>query len=217
VSRYDIYQSALHPPWLAGQVGEGWASALGILKDAWVENAVLAVRQRNVKVCSPDALAYHGSDRALERLPGENVVAYRARLSNAWTLWTYAGTKTGILAAVQGLGLAGAVVKENSDWAIAPSPGFSSGDEWWRFWVVVYPPHAWSAPWTVGDGTLVGAKAIGLQGDLVALSALQRSVAKWKAAHTVLTNIIIVLSGALVGGGWNVGAGTTIGGTAIYV
>jgi hypothetical protein len=213
---YDNFQLALAPPWLQKPVGEAWMSATGLMKDAIVEAAIAGVKCRWLTVCPIDAVPFIGKERNLDQFPGENMNQYRARLLNAWTAWAAAGTKAGVLAAISGLGYSAVTLKENADWAAPVSPGYAPGAEWWRFWVIINQPHAFTVSWNWGDGTTYASKSWGFAGSPAPIQAIQAAIRKWKPAHALCVNIIIVVSGKLIGSTWAVGDGTVLGTKAIY-
>jgi Phage tail protein (Tail_P2_I) len=216
---YADYQLALgHTP-LQGPVGEAFLSAFGLMKDAIVEGTIGALRCRWLTVCPDDALAAIGAERLLPGHAGESPAAYRARLLSAWDLWEYAGTKTGLLAALAGLGYH-ARIFENIDWAAPPSPGYAADEEWWRYWIILDRPHAIEAEWFWDDGTTWGqvGKRWGLTMTADDYAALLRTVALWAPAHALLVSIIVVLSGAITeadGPTW--GDTATWGGSAAFL
>lgn len=220
---YDQYELQSAPPWLQNPVGENWLTALGILKDGLVEGAIAAVKCRWSAVAPEDALPYIGRERSLDRLAAEPIAAYRARLQNAWTAWQYAGTKKGILDAAALLGLTGALIKENADWTVPPSLGYSAGQEWWRFWVIVDRPHPFSIAWAIGDGTLVsGPSAPTVPTILIGLrpfdvyASLVKIIRTWKPAHALLANMTVILSGKLIGyPAWTIADGSVVGASTV--
>ncbi|MGZ3454441.1 MAG: phage tail protein [Polyangiales bacterium] len=200
----------LAPPWLHGRWGEAWARALGLAKDLVAEGAMQAVKARLLRNSPPDALPYAGTDRQIERGPGEADASYRARLLGAFETWRLAGTNKGIVTALAVIGYPKVSIYENKDWA----PG---DPRWWRFWIVVEPPHSFTT-WKLGDGTKLGSKLLGLdEGGKAALDLFRGVVRKWKAAHTTCESILIVLSGTLIGTGWKLGDGTKLGSKSISV
>jgi len=275
---------------MRGPVGEARATADGTFDDAFPEAAIAAVKCRWPTTCPEDALAAIGFERLMSQFPVELVSAFRTRLQQAWSLWPLAGTKVGIITALNLLGFPNVQVFENNDWTVDPSPGFeataavaitgasnagpivvtapghgltigrpvtivgvlgntaangtwdatvidantisipavgngaytSSGTltpipEWWRFWIVINPPHGFAALWRVGDGTLVGdGHSLGLIAP-PNYPALMPTINAWKPAHAKLVNTVALLSGSIVGGGWLVGDGTLVGGSVAFV
>jgi hypothetical protein len=209
---FQDFEVELAPPWLRGRWGEAWARTLGLVKDMLAEGGVEAIKARFLRGGPADALAYAGTDRWIERAPGEGDASYRARLLSAFETWRLAGTNKGITTALAAIGYPKARVFENHDW-------FPSDPRWWRFWIVIDPPHGFSA-WKLGDGTKLGMKLLGLSTDgdtKAALDLLRRVIRKWKAAHTTCERIIIVLFGKLLGTGWKLGDGTKLGAKSVYL
>lgn len=212
---YATYQTSLQPVPLRGTWGEAWGTALGLTKDVCAAATIQAVAARFVQLAPEDALGIIGDERLLPQNPGESAQAYRARLLAAPELWQWAGTEYGIKTALSYLGFSNVDIFENVDWVVPPSPGYSAGDEWWRFWIVIWPPHGFGPPkWRVGDGSIVGAAGLtlGFTYSPTGLPALRPTIFRWKPAHAQLCGVIVVLSGTIVGGGWLIGDGTPIGG-----
>ncbi|MBI2392827.1 MAG: hypothetical protein HYV09_24795 [Deltaproteobacteria bacterium] len=209
---YRDFETELAAPWLRRRVGAAWHQALGLAKDALAEGALQAVKLRFIGGCPTDALPYAGADRSIERVPGEPVESYRARLLHAFDTWRLAGTNKGVREALATIGLTSVVIFEDKDWA-------ASGEEgtWWMFWVVLEPPLPVGPPWTIGDGTMLGEAPLGMTGATEPLELLRRVIRKWKAAHTVCGHVILLWSGRLVGSGWSLGDGTTLGGKAAFL
>ena len=206
---YAEMQFRLQPAFLNDASGEAWGTALGLLKDACAMALYDAVQARFIPTAPEDALQYLGEARGLPRNPNENTAAYRVRLGRAWDLWTWAGTKGGLLTALGGLGFTNARVFER----------LPCTDEWYKFSIVLYPPHGFGpVRWHIGDGTTIGSGAlIGLRYAPAGYPMLRPTVAKWKPAHTMLDKIVLVESGQIVGGDWFIGDGTAVGGEAISI
>lgn len=216
MTAYDDYQLGYAAPVLRGANGEAWHTAMGVVKNALYDEAVFALKCRFLTTCPLDALQYIGHERAIEQFNGEDLEAYRTRLLGAWDAWTYAGTKTGILNAIAQLGYVNVTLEENADGTMPPSPGFSAGDEWWRFRVIIGTPNNLTTTWTIGDGTTVGSgKVVGNTITGAAIAQLLQVIKKWKPPHAVLVNLIVMIGGKAVGS-FTVGDGTLVGGTAIY-
>jgi hypothetical protein len=208
---FSKYMIELAPPWLRGRWGEAWNGTVGLAMDMVAEGAMEAVKARFLKQAPVDALPYAGADRQIERAPGETDDVYRARLLQAFETWRLAGTNKGILTALAIIGYPKAKIFESHDW-------FPKDPRWWRFWLVIEPPHVFTA-WKLGDGTKLGMKLLGLDSaeGTAALDLLRRVVRKWKAAHAVCEKLIIVLFGKLLGTGWKIGDGTKLGAKSIYL
>jgi len=217
---YATYETSLLPPFLRGPWGESWGSCFGLLKDVFAAGALQAVSCRFVQLCPEDGLGFIGDERLLPQNPGESVPAYRARLLAAPELWQWAGTEYGIVTMLHYLGFPNVQIFENADWTVDPSYGYSVGDEWWRFWIVIRSPHGFGPPrWRCGDGSICGSPWLicGFAYSPVSLPAIRPTVARWKPAHAVISGIIVVLSGEICGGGWICGDGTVCGGDTVLI
>ncbi|MBI2390502.1 MAG: hypothetical protein HYV09_13010 [Deltaproteobacteria bacterium] len=206
--RFRHYVIELAPPWLRGRWGEVWNGTIGLATDMVAEGAMQAVKARLIKHGPADALPYAGTDRQIERAAGESDDLYRARLLQAFETWRLAGTNKGIVTALAVIGLPHVRIFESHVW-------FPSDSRWWRFWIVVDPPHGFTL-WKLGDGTKLGMKLLGLDHpDKAFLELVRRIVRKWKAAHTVCEKLIVVLFGKLLGTSWKLGDGTKLGAKAV--
>lgn len=205
------YNVELAPPWLRGRWGEAWGRAVGLVQDMVAEGAMQAVKARLLRRGPSDALAYAGVDRWIERAPGEADDVYRARLLQAFETWRLAGTNKGIQQALAVIGYPKVSIYESRQW-------FPTDPRWWRFWIVIDPPHGFAA-WRLGDGIKLGTKLLGLDKEdgKAALDLLRRVVRKWKAAHAVCANIVLVLFGKLLGTGWKLGDGTKLGAKSVHL
>jgi len=211
--KYSEYEVELAPPWLRGLWGERWHQAMGLVKDALAEGALQAVKARFLRGSPSDSLSYAGTDRQIERAPGESDDNYRARLQKAFTTWRLAGTNKGIIEALKVIGFPSVTIFENKDWAASPDP-----TAWWLFWVMLLSPLPFDGPWKLGDGTKLGEKPLGFGSakDAALLELIRRVIRKWKAAHTILGKGIAVFDGKVLGSGWKLGDGTKLGGKAAF-
>jgi len=209
---YRDYEPEISPPWLRGRYGEAWAHVLGLAKDAIAEGAHQAVKLRLLGGCPEDALPYAGEDRQIERVPGESASSYRNRLLRAFVTWRLAGTNKGVLSALATIGFTSAIIIESEDWGASPDP-----TAWWLFWVVLSPPLPFSPAFKLGDGTKLGEKPLGVTGPLELIELLRRVIRKWKAAHAVCANVVLLFDGELLGTGWKLGDGTKLGGKAAFL
>lgn len=132
----------------AGKVGAAMDLCLQALKDA--------VRVGLVYLCTDDALAAHLADVAMEGLPGETAASQRARVAAAFDTWTMAGTRPGLVLAVEQLGFSGYALRTSRDW-LPDAPPDGNASLWARWWLLL-PTHPWSTdgvwsdPGTWGDG-----------------------------------------------------------------
>ena len=96
---YDGYRRwlvELSPPWLQGPRGAAVLSSLGAALDEVVSWTLTGVLARFIQRAPEDALALLGSERGLDRFPGEHLEAYRSSLFEAWEFWRWGGTLRGL-------------------------------------------------------------------------------------------------------------------------
>lgn len=183
---------ALSPTVLQGERGQKLLpGTLGVLFDALTEGANQGVKARfpTSDTFPPDALPYVGAGKALERYPIDTDATYKARVLDAWDAWAQAGTPTAIVRQLAALGLT-ATIKENH------TAGWNwdgSTANWSRFWVVI-TGHPWVG-WTWGDGSIWGQPDLtwGSTATVDDVRSVRALVRKWKPAHVVCANIIVVL------------------------
>lgn len=99
LSPYDGYRRwlvELSPPWLQGPRGAAFLSSLGTALDEAVSWTLTGVLARFIQRAPEDALTLLGSERGLDRFPGEHLEAYRSRLLGAWEFWRWGGTLRGM-------------------------------------------------------------------------------------------------------------------------
>ena len=77
---------------------------IGRLFDGMKQDVFRVRDEANVASASPVMLPVHGRDRDMPRLEGEDIEAYRTRLSMKGLISEWGGTKTGILYALTALG-----------------------------------------------------------------------------------------------------------------
>jgi hypothetical protein len=77
---------------------------VGRIFDDMKKDAFRVRDEANVVSASPVMLPVHGQDRDMPRLPGEDIEAYRTRLSMKGIIAQYSGTKQGVLYALTALG-----------------------------------------------------------------------------------------------------------------
>ena len=187
---YKDYVMSQVPPWLQRSGGkeylESHANHLDILKEA----LVAALESSWALNCPTDALAYIGSERQLEKYPNEDLETYRIRLWDAWNAWYWAGTEKGLIEQLKlATQLSNITVRTNAQWDDGPPDG---NVNWWsRFWVIIGPPHPYTAhKWGTGrwgDGRLWGAD---IHPD--DLELMRRVIKKWKPSHAYCDGIRIV-------------------------
>lgn len=126
---YEKWLPGQGPEWLLGVNGQALKAALGSELDyqEWrLLQGLLAPFPTKGSVDgagayglpSDDALDQIGVDRKLRRGPAESSSAYAARLLDAWTAWTFAGSHYGVLRNLQIAGYADMkVVQQNGRYA----------------------------------------------------------------------------------------------------
>ena len=232
MSTFVAWQPTLQPTALRGPWGERWAAGLGAEKDAALALAKEATKSRFAASAPSDALVLLGADRDLERSSIDTPASYRARLTAAWDVWSWAGTHHGYaqaLALTSGE-IRGARFVPQYQW---PAPPDGRTALWSRFWVIVWTGalavgRFTVGPWstvggnaspfsllvvgnfTVGDGSTVGSSMTRAQ-----LSEVRRSLAKWKNARDRVPALVLVDGGELVGTPGLVVGGFTVGGSSI--
>lgn len=107
---YRRFQTEIAPAFLRDATADAWHRASGDAKDAEIDRLKRAVKARMPLLARPDAVAEIGSERSIERLPGESDAAYAQRVTHAWESWQWAGTPYGVLVALSDLGYPGAVL-----------------------------------------------------------------------------------------------------------
>lgn len=192
---YSEYEVQRAPAWLRGAFGAGWLEAHGFIKDGLVEGARQATRARFLSVAPSDALPQGASDRTLEQMPPDTEADWRARLGQAWELWAWAGTRAGVVDAVERTGYFDPVaIYDYLEWPDGP-------DErgWGSFWMIVsgHPwtdDGLWDDPGTWGDGGTWDTTATPQEVELVL-----RQVRLWKPAHAWCGGILVILDGSTWG------------------
>ena len=232
VSTYAAWQPTLQPTALRGPWGERWAAGLGAEKDAALALAKEATKSRFLTLTPSDALSLIGADRDIERATIDTAATYRARLTAAWDVWSWAGTHYGYanaLALTSAL-IAGARFVPQYQWS---SPPDGRTGLWSRFWVVVWTGalavgRFTVGPWatvgadaspfdvllvgsfTVGDGSTVGSDMTRAQ-----LGEIRNTLAKWKNTRDRVPALILADGGDIVGMPGLLVGGFAVGGSAI--
>jgi hypothetical protein len=185
-TNYREHQVVTLPPWLQDNTAQSFVYVLALVKDAFVEAAKAAVKQRFATTCRDDALSAVGEMYQLERGFIGDSTTYRTLLRNAWDIWSRAGTEQSVLDALEGQALTNVEILENGDWNVDGHP-----EKWWRMWVIVRPTFLMSE----GDDVApAGTATPGAEQWRGLLSAVK----KWKPAHEYAF-VIVVLDGALWG------------------
>lgn len=172
-----------------------------------------------------DGVPYVGEDRAIERLPGEDLDAYRLRLTAAWDTWSWACTRRGLWQALYLAGLRGTtfMTAYESRWdAFCPTP------LWARFRVITSGRVAWGestwggATWgamaadavqpSVWGASTWGGTCWGLNVNAGFVPGLKTQLAKWKSARDRVHDLTFTFGANVWGAGtWG---GTVWGGGA---
>ncbi|WP_394845196.1 phage tail protein [Pendulispora brunnea] len=127
------------PGWLQKPYGRRFLFALGVIKDAVLEGAKIAVKVRFPLLAPSDALDVIGRERGIDKGFYFSDSQYRKQLVNAFGYWRRQGTAAGLIQALGDAGYRNVQVYENyTGDGIDPS-------EWSWFYVQFLPPY----PWTV--------------------------------------------------------------------
>jgi hypothetical protein len=136
-----------------------------------------------------DALEYVGRDRAIERVPGESLDAYRLRLAGAWEAWSWACTPRGVATPIILAGLGAPTILPQRVLPRPPDPA------WWaRFTVVFTGRYTWDGgfAWDVDFTWDARAEApVETMDEDTARAALRKLIAPWKSARDRMTSAII--------------------------
>lgn len=97
---YQTFHQQIAPPWLRKPKGRALWRAYGTLKDQLLDRLRESSLARFPDYAPADGLALIGAQRQIDRGLSEGSASYASRLKKAWTTWHYAGTATGILAAL---------------------------------------------------------------------------------------------------------------------
>lgn len=210
---YLEWQPGEQPGFLQSPYGAKWGESLGVTKDHAIEGLYQGVFARFIEQCMmgdrADALPYHGRERNLPRYPADTDYIYGSRLRAAWELWKLAGTKQGILNALDLLGYSDVDIVENYQdpdgsitvplYGMAPSYGYSLGDEWWRFWVIINKPNDFVDPeyhwddegmtWGPDAGEFVWGPT-GTSGNAPFIRPL---IEAWKPSYCILSGVFVIL------------------------
>lgn len=211
---FPEFQQRLAPPALAGPWGVRWWASMGAGKEDAADAASDAVTAGFVLEAPTDALARHGADVVLERLPGEPLEEFRARIHSAWETWKWAASKKGVLLALGELGYGGVIVA-NGEWSPEPPDG-RTGD-WSRCWVYLLD-HPFTIPkW--GASSVWGApgRYWGSSASPEDLEVIRRVLRKWIGARdrVVSVNVVFGRVWGAAGGPWGVGSwGTGVWGAS---
>lgn len=171
---------------LLGEWGGKISQTFALMFDAEASTTVEAgaCNQLNAPTFPIDALPLKGSDRNIERYPGESDASYMARVAGAWVAWPQAGTHNGLLGQLTAAGFT-ATIKEMRDWNWDGNTA-----NWSRFWVVITGTGWARTHW--GDGRKWGEGVWGCNAPLDQVHVLRRIVRKWKPGHMVAIIVVVL-------------------------
>jgi hypothetical protein len=214
-STFRDYLAAWIPPWM-GPVGRELGVRLGLILDSVAQGAIEAVKVRLTRYAPEDALPYLGWERGIRRGPGESSSSYAPRLQTAHTQWSKADSDLGIIDALAAIGITARIFRNyDIDWDGHPG---KVEPYWARMWVVIDPPHPFTAPFKWGSGAKWGSGGQwGATGSKDLVAFIRNEVKKWSGSHVLIPKIIIVVKPELWGGGFKWGAGKKWGGKAAQV
>jgi hypothetical protein len=182
---FRVWAAQLCPPWLRGDWGEQLVMAFGLIYDLFAEEVRLSGEASMMESpdFAPDALQRIGLERRMPRYLIDTDATYKSRLKNAWQAWQQAGTRQGVLAQLQAMGVQATIV-ESFEWNWDDNP-----DDWSRFWVVI-TGHAWTQ--TVYGVPNYGDCTYGSNMTVAEVEALRKLVRQWKPAHVRCQYLIVV-------------------------
>jgi hypothetical protein len=228
IPKYVDWFPVLFTSWLRKKYGTRLAQVFGLTWDGIAEGARQAIRARFFSEAPADALPYIADERGLFRFPVpalELVERFRARIGDARAQWAVSGAPGGIVKAIFDATYTAIVHESKKDSDTRPNTWDRPNHDvarWAHFWVEIPEGgHDFgTTSWIMGDGTIIG-------GDLCIgfskpysyvkprLDLLRRLIKKWKQLEMKCDEIIVVLSGTLVGD-FTLGDGTIIGGVAAH-
>lgn len=190
---YDDFQVTYARSWLGGPNGSLWQRVLGLMKQATLEAAKEAVKARFAATAPLDALPYLLEDRNLDPAWREGESSVRARIRAAWSTWQKAGTKAGMIEALELAGYDANRIEIREQ----PQDGTLG---WWQFEIWLYAPFPWTDeyltdgrwddPGVWSDG---GVWAFDLPPE--DLARVRLIVRRWKGTHAECRRIVIVHAG----------------------
>lgn len=197
------YVERLSPPWLAGFFGTRFMIGMvGVVADLLLEAVEQAttVGWLNRKTLPVDALKDIGENANIQRVTGETNDNYKSRLFRKWELWEESATSKFAENSFTPFGVAAAdiTLKTTRDWVVDDSPN------WSRWWIIL-DGSAGNLPWSE---LLWNGFAWGTPGTTWGTTATQeeifgviRLLCKWKSAHEIGVEIIILYGATLWGHG----------------
>lgn len=189
---YRTYRARLSPPWLQAERGAAFQDALGSVQDELIEAAKTAALVGHPEHAPADALGLIGDERQVERGPDDSDESYRERLRIAYETWRWAGTRRGLLTALnESAGLSTVDVITNRDWQPAPPDGDTA--KWARFHLVIAQPHVfdddglWAddSYWFDDDGLW------GTTASEADVARIHRLISAWKPGNARCLGIVV--------------------------
>jgi hypothetical protein len=201
--------------------GRALLRACGREMDWLAARAKEAVKARCPGLAPLDALAALAEERGIDRGPSEPAENWRARVSNAWDIWQWAGTAYGLLMALYWAGYPSVVLQSQagkqyqlsqaltgdplSDVLVNNTIGLHLGGspEWWNQFAVFItrPWPSWWAGVAPPNGSL----------EQRTFGALIR---RWKSAMSMCVSIQVIdgtpVGAALIVGSFTVGQGSAV-------
>lgn len=185
----------LAPPWLLRPVGAAFLGAFSDEKDELVARIKAGVKLRFPLLADATALEAIGRDDVIERGAHESEDSYRRRLAAAHDIWSKAGTRLGILAAVAAAGApagtggwTNAETITNRQWptlGVGGVPPDARTARWARFWLVIAAPLGFTLDglWA-DDGAWGSPEPLWGTSDLLdELDNLRRLLNLWRPFH----------------------------------
>jgi hypothetical protein len=185
------YLFSLAPPRLkTGEWEQRFVTICGELLNMWFDGASYAVRSRFVSDAASDGLGYLGADRVLIRGPNEPDGAWRARIDDAWDVWSWAGSVApdGLIGHLVAYGFTdGTDTPEYLQSQDVAAP--SRASYWSRFWLII-PETCHPYTTTVPD-------------DVAEL--LRRIIRQFREANRICESVVFITGGGRTWA-WNVPA-----------
>lgn len=206
------------PRWLRNRpgksVGYRYLATFGALFDALVEWLVQGAQARLPGQGTPTALGAIGRDRGYLRGFAQSDAAFSGRLVGWIHDKKYAGHPFEVLRQIRGYLAPYTMLMRHVDnagnWhtieadgteSILQSPGSWNWDDqpsqWWRFWIILYPPADLWPLWASFDGDQWGGDVandddtLGQQTPYNVAEDIRAIVRTWKASHAYCEHIII--------------------------
>ena len=151
---YEDYITALQPSPLAKPLFLAFVGAFGKELDTHRERLRQAAQVNVIGKAPADALDTLGEERLLLRYPSESDTVYRARLKQAFTIWSKSGTKNGILAALDGAFPLSGTSWSTLEYAEDAAHFFSTG--FWAQFEVIGDVDPILLSWEFGSGEVFG-------------------------------------------------------------